>query len=72
MCFYLLFSFFSLFSPNLLFFPPILEDYMFSTYLQYLLDYPSTSDDDDSDWLLDDDGQRVVKNKMITLWIRIC
>jgi hypothetical protein len=29
---------------------------MFSTYLQYLLDYPSTLDDDDSDWLLDDDG----------------
>jgi hypothetical protein len=42
--------------PNLLFFPPVLEDYMFSNYLQYLLDYPSTSDDDDSDLLLDDNG----------------
>ncbi len=29
---------------------------MLSTYLQYLLDYPSNSDDDDLDWLLDDDG----------------
>jgi hypothetical protein len=29
---------------------------MFSTYLQYLLDYPSTLDDDDLDWLLDYDG----------------
>jgi hypothetical protein len=34
---------------------------MFSTYLQYLLDYPSTSDDDDSDWLLDDDGSAGVE-----------
>ena len=34
---------------------------MFSTYLQYLLDYPSTLDDDDSDWLLDDDGSAGVE-----------
>ncbi len=29
---------------------------MFSNYAQYLEDYPSHSDNDDSDWLLDDDG----------------
>jgi hypothetical protein len=29
---------------------------MFSNYAQYLEDYPSHSDEDDSDWLLDDDG----------------
>lgn len=34
---------------------------MLSTYLQYLLDYPSTLDDDDSDWLLDDDGSAGVE-----------
>jgi hypothetical protein len=46
MCFYLLFSFYIMFIfPNLLFFLPVLEDYMFSNYLQYLLDYPCTSDD---------------------------
>jgi hypothetical protein len=47
--------------PNLLFFLPVLEDYMFSNYLQYLLDYPSTSDDDESDWLLDDAGSAGVE-----------
>jgi hypothetical protein len=47
--------------PNLLFFLPVLEDDMFSNYLQYLLDYPSTSDDDDSDWLLDDAGSAGVE-----------
>jgi hypothetical protein len=62
MCFYLLFSFYIMFIfPNLLFFLPVLEDYMFSNYLQYLLDYPSTSDDDDSDWLLDDAGSAGVE-----------
>jgi hypothetical protein len=34
---------------------------MLSTYLQYLLDYPSNSDDDDSDWLVEDDGSAGVE-----------
>jgi hypothetical protein len=34
---------------------------MFSNYTQYLEDYPSHSDEDDSDWLLDDDGSSGVE-----------
>ena len=34
---------------------------MFSNYAQYLEVYPSHSDEDDSDWLLDDDGSAGVE-----------
>jgi hypothetical protein len=39
---------------------------MFSNYAQYLLDYPSHSDEDDSDWLLPEGGDRLLDHHLDT------
>ncbi len=42
---------------------------MLSTYLQYLQDYPSNSDDDDLDWLLPEGGDGLLDHHLDTEFV---